>query len=92
MEDVVLATFAGMWMVATALFMSQMGAINNNAIGIEIAKFQADHSTSLQSYGDIDTLIHANNGITEQYSNLAIGCFAISLIIGVIAILFALKE
>lgn len=88
---IVLATFAGMLMVAAAMFfaIAQVGMINNNNIGVEEAKFQAEHNASLRSYGELNSLVPANNLIAKKYGYLALGAFALSMLMGVIAIILA---
>lgn len=84
---IVLATLAGMFMVAAAMFfsISQMGAINNNQIGLEEAKFMAQYNISLQSYGELNSLVPINNKIAIEYGLFGGVLFIISLALGIIA-------
>ncbi|MBS3072569.1 hypothetical protein J4477_01920 [Candidatus Pacearchaeota archaeon] len=88
---IVLATIAGMFMVASAMFMSIaiIGVINNNQIGIEDAKFAAQYNTSIQKYGEMYSLIKYNNKIASQYGYLGVALFILSIVIALIAISLA---
>jgi len=89
--SIVLATIAGFMMIAATMFFSvaQTAMINNNAIGIEDAKFMYEHNTSLKNYGEIDRLIVNDNKIAESYGNLVLGFFGIAIILGIIAVVLA---
>ena len=75
-------------MVASAMFFSVsiMGAVNNNQIGLEEAKFLAEHNISLRNYGELNSLVPINNQITTRYSALAMVCFFLSIVFGFIAV------
>lgn len=64
----VLATIAGFIMVATGIFFATANnaIINNNNIGIEIAKSSLINNVSLYDYPELNNLIKINNEIARR--------------------------
>lgn len=69
---IVLATIAGFLMVAVGAFLgvSSVAVSNNNNIGLEETKFLVEHNVTLQSYGDLNTLVIGNNRIATNFISI----------------------